>query len=210
MPPTPSSAPSVAPTPSAAPADADLDSRCLDATRYRLDGGVEHHVAQLVGEERIVATLRIDPARAVPLRELKRLGARTLPDADGARVGLSADDDAAGRTGFALLVATALHARRAAEDDAWWLAACPPALVETALALGWERVPGADDAGDGTVALALVLDDVERLAAIGSPLARVPARPATDAADPGARVHAVREALGLPPAEPAERRAARG
>lgn len=176
------------------PADPTAGGPRLEALRYLLEGGVEHHVAQIEGDERIVATLRIEPARTVPLRELQRLGAHTLPDADGARVGISADDDEIGHAGFVLLTAVALHARRAAADDAWWLAECPPALRDTALALGWVGIPAGPDAAPGTLAMVMATDDIAHLEAIGSPLARLPLAGPTDVA----RAEAVREAFGLP------------
>lgn len=182
------------------------DGPRLEALRYLLDGGVEHHVAQIEGEERIVATLRIESARTVPLRELRRLGARTLPDAEGARVGIAADDDEAGRAGFALLTAVALHARRTTTDDAWWLADCPPALRELALALGWVPMPAGPDAAPDTVALVLATDDVAHFEAIGSPLAALPAGSPPDAS----RAESVREAFGLPASAAATRRTAAG
>ncbi|MEI7444873.1 MAG: hypothetical protein WCK28_08295 [Burkholderiales bacterium] len=193
--------------PSAAdPADATVTGPRLEALRYTLDGGVEHHVAQLEGEERIVATLRIEPARSVPLRELQRLGVRTLPDAEGARVGIAADDDVAGRAGFVLLTAVALHTRRASPDDAWWIAECPAALRDTARALGWISIPAGPDAAPDTQAILLPTDDIAHLAAIGSPLAGLPF---AEHADP-ARAEAVREAFGLPTAPAGARRAAAG
>ncbi|MFM1988951.1 MAG: hypothetical protein RJA99_1908 [Pseudomonadota bacterium] len=197
--------PQAAPPSAADPADASAAGPRLEALRYLLDGGVEHHVAQIEGEERIVATLRIEPARSVPLRELQRLGARTLPDAEGARVGIAADDDEAGRAGFALLTTVALHARRTSTEDAWWLAECPAALQEVALALGWIAIPAGPDAAPGTLALVLPTADVAHLEAIGSPLAELPAGGPPDAS----RIETVREAFGLPaPADTARRTAA--
>ncbi|HMS79185.1 MAG TPA: hypothetical protein PKC20_06575, partial [Burkholderiaceae bacterium] len=57
----------------AAPTSA--DALRIDVFRERLDAGVEHHVAQLHGDERIVATLRLEPVGTAPLRTLSRVGA---------------------------------------------------------------------------------------------------------------------------------------
>lgn len=149
----------------------------IDLFRYRLDGDVEHYVAQSNGEERIVATLRLEPVRTAPLRTLARIGASVLPDAAGAYVSMSADPDPTGRAGLELATLTALASRRHACDDTFWLAACPPALSQAAHALGWRALPHAADApvprGEPVV---LLVDDVGHFEAIGSPLAVIPPR----------------------------------
>ncbi|MCZ8102635.1 MAG: hypothetical protein O9972_32670, partial [Burkholderiales bacterium] len=67
----------------------------IDVFRDRRDAGVEHHVAQLHGDERIVATLRLEPVRSAPLRTMARIGVSVLPEAEGAYATLGAEADVA-------------------------------------------------------------------------------------------------------------------
>jgi hypothetical protein len=177
------------------PPNAEADGPRLDCFRYLMDDGVEHHVAQLEGAERIVATLRLESVRTAPLAMLRRIGVTTLPDADGAYVLCSADGDDAGLEGLALLTAAVLERRRREADDGFWLCACPLALVDAALALGWRRVPAAStaEADADTVPLVLLADDTAHFARLGSPLATLDGAPA----DPTPRWAELLEALGL-------------
>jgi hypothetical protein len=178
------------------PPNAEADGPRLDCFRYLMDDGVEHHVAQLEGAERIVATLRLESVRTAPLAMLRRIGVTTLPDSDGAYVLCSADGDDAGLEGLALLTAAVLERRRREADDGFWLCACPLALVDAALALGWRRVPAAStaEADADTVPLVLLADDTAHFARLGSPLATLDGAPA----DPTPRWAELLEALGLP------------
>jgi len=188
-------------TESKQPPHAEADGPRLDCFRYLMDDGVEHHVAQLEGAERIVATLRLEPVRTAPLAMLRRIGVTTLPDADGAYVMCSADSDDAGLQGFALLTAAALERRRREADDGFWLAACPLALIDAALALGWRRVPAAVTTATrvdaDTVPLVLLVDDTAHFARLGSPLATLDGAPA----DTTPRWADLLEAFGVPAAE---------
>ncbi len=183
------------------PPNAEADSPRLDCFRYLMDDGVEHHVAQLEGDERIVATLRLESVRTAPLAMMRRIGVTTLPDADGAYVLCSADGDDAGLEGLALLTAAVLERRRREADDGFWLGACPLALVDAALALGWRRVPAAStaaaEADADTVPLVLLADDTAHFARLGSPLATLDGAPA----EPTPRWAELLEALGLPAIE---------
>jgi hypothetical protein len=176
----------------------------IDVFRDRLDAGVEHHVAQLHGEERIVATLRLEPVRSAPLRTMARIGVSVLPEAEGAYATLVAEADAAGRAGLELATLAALAARRRDADDTFWLAACPAALAPVATALGWRLLPRAADAPAQQAAPAvLLLDDVAYFSLIGSPLAAIPPRSTPPAVQP----QALRDAFGLPAPEGAAVRA---
>lgn len=167
----------------------------IDLFRDRLDGGVEHHVAQLHGGERIVATLGLHPVRTAPLRTLSRIGAATLPDTEGAYATMSADADASGEAGLTLATLAALALRRREADDLFWLAACPAPLVPDAIALGWRPVPrSADETACADTPLVLLVDDLEHLEAVGSPLAAVPPRPRSPRIAPALLL----DALGLP------------
>jgi hypothetical protein len=170
----------------------------IDLFRYRLEGGVEHYVAHSHGEERIVATLRLEPVRTAPLRTLARIGASVLPDADGAYVSMTADSDPTGLAGLALATAAALASRRQACDDAFWLAACPPALEPAALELGWRALPSArDEPAARGAPVVLLVDDVGHFEAIGSPLAAIPSR----GSPPPIAPQTLLDALELPPSE---------
>jgi hypothetical protein len=79
--------------------------------RDRLDAAVELHVAQLHSDERIVATLRLDPVRSAPLGTMARIGVSVLPQAEGAYATLVAEADATGRVGLVLATPGALAAR---------------------------------------------------------------------------------------------------
>ncbi len=183
------------------PPNAEADGPRLDCFRYLMDGGVEQHVAQLEGDERIVATLRLESVRTAPLAMLRRIGVTTLPDSDGAYVLCSADGDEAGLEGLAVLTAAALEARRRDADDGFWLGACPLALVDAALALGWRRLPAAvtaeTHADADAVPLVLLADDTAHFARLGSPLAALEGAPA----EPTPRWTELLEALGLPAIE---------
>ncbi len=166
----------------------------LDLFRDRLDGGVEHHVAQLHDAERIVASLRLEPVRTAPLRTLARIGASVLPQAEGAYASMAGDPDPAGRAGLVLATMAALANRRREADDAFWLAACPVALVPTAVGLGWRPLPNVNDPSvREAVPVVLVVDDAEHFAAIGSPLATVPSRGTPSPTPP----RALLDALGV-------------
>jgi hypothetical protein len=187
-------------------APAVTDAR-IDLFRDRLDGGVEHHVAQLHGDERIVATLRLEPVLAAPLRTLAQIGAPVLPDTEGAFVTLSAEGDAAGHAGLTLATLGALASRRRDADDAFWLAGCPDALVQAAIELGWRALPRAPGTppSSGTP-LVLLVDDVAHLEAIDSPLAAIPPRATPRPIAPSVLL----EALGLPAPTAQVRRAGTG
>jgi hypothetical protein len=183
------------------PPYAEADGPRLDCFRYLMDDGVEHHVAQLEGAERIVATLRLEAARTAPLAMLRRIGVTTLPDADGAYVLYTADGDDLGLQGLALLTSAALERRRREANDSFWLSACPLALVDAALALGWRRVPAAVSAGAradaDSVPLVLLADDTAHFARLGSPLAMLHGAPA----DATPRWAGLLEAFGVPATE---------
>jgi hypothetical protein len=189
-------------TQSVSPSDA--NPLRIDVFRDRLEAGVEHHVAQIHGDERIVATLRLDPVRSAPLRTMARIGVSVLPEAEGAYATLVAEADAAGHAGLELATLAALAARRRDADDTFWLAACPAALVQRATALGWRLLPRAADApAQQAVPAVLLLDDVEYFSLICSPLAAIPPRSTAPAVPP----QVLRDAFGLPAPEGAAVRA---
>lgn len=185
----------------AAPTSA--DALRIDVFRERLDAGVEHHVAQLHGDERIVATLRLEPVRTAPLRTLSRIGVAVLPEAEGAYATIAADPDEAGRAGFELVTLSALATRRPDSDDTFWLAACPAGLGPLATSLGWRLLARLADApADAPQPAVLLLDDVAYFALIGSPLAAIPPRGAPPQVAPAS----LRDAFGLPAPEGAAAR----
>jgi hypothetical protein len=176
----------------------------FECYRYRVDGDVELHVAHLADSERMVASLRLEPVATAPLRTLRHIGARVLPGADGAYVHLAADPDEVGAAGLAAVVASAMIARRHEADDAFWIAACPAALLHVVLAHGWRALSIGPADPARTSPVALLLDDRERFARLRSPLAC-----ATAQARPG-RLGTLLEAFGLEPDGPAASRHATG
>jgi len=144
----------------------------LDCFRYTLDDGVEQFIAQIADGETIVASMRLQPVREAPLAMLRRLGVGEVPSTDGSWAQFAAQPDALGLTGLAELTVAACASRPRDPAEAFWLAACPDALLSTALALGWRTL--ADAGSDaGRTPVVLLLDDAEHLRRIGSPLADV-------------------------------------
>ena len=144
----------------------------LDCYRYTLEDGVEQFVAQTADGEAIVASMRLQPVREAPLATLRRLGVGEVPSTDGSWAQFSAQPQAAGQAALVELTASALASRPRDPSEAFWLAACPDALLPTVLAIGWRTLR---DAGSeaGRTAVVLLLDDAEHLRRIGSPLADV-------------------------------------
>lgn len=169
------------------------DGLAFECFRYRVDGDAELFVAHLADSERMVASLRLEPVSTAPLSTLRRLGARVLPDPEGAYAYLAADPDAIGLAGLAAVTTAAFHARRCEAGDGFWLAACPDGLLPALVGQGWRPLPSGDARSAGPTAVVLLFDDTERFARLGSPLARV-AAPAR-----AARLGAFLEAFGLEP-----------
>jgi hypothetical protein len=183
-------------TGSPTPVDEASGPPVLDCYRDVLDGGAEHYVAQLSGTERIVATLRIEPARGVPLSALRRAGVPAVPDDAGAVVRLAADVGDEGTAGLARVSGEALLARRLEADDGFWLTACPESLAPIAEALGWRFLSPAASGrpvSGATRPMVLLLDDVARFEQLGSPLAAA----AREGVPSAARLELLLDALGL-------------
>lgn len=144
----------------------------LDCFRYTLDDGVEQFVAQEADGDAILASMRLQPVREAPLAMLRRLGVEQVPSTDGSWAQFAAQPQDAGQAALVELTVSALASRPRDPSEAFWLAACPDALLPTVLAIGWRTLA---DAGSeaGRTAVVLLLDDVEHLRRIGSPLADV-------------------------------------
>jgi len=144
----------------------------LDCFRYTLDDGVEQFVAQAADGEAILASMRLQPVREAPLAMLRRLGVGEVPSTDGSWAQFAARHDDAGHAALVELTVSAFASRPRDPSEAFWLAACPDALLSTASAIGWRTLsdPGAEA---GRTPVVLLLDDAEHLRRIGSPLADV-------------------------------------
>lgn len=156
-----------------APADASPDrDDPLELVLYRLDDDVDLYLSEAPASERMIASLRIEPMRVARLRTLERTGAAWLPDVDGALVHVAAESDARGTAALVELLCAACGDRAARLDEPAWLTRCPWTLVPLLRSLGWRDWPATEQAARGPdVPMVLVLDDVEQLRRIDSPLA---------------------------------------
>lgn len=152
--------------------DTDRAPTLLEQALFRLDDDVDLYLCESPAHERLVASLRIEPIRLARLKALVGTGAAWLPDVDGALVQLAADPDAAGEAALIDLLRAACEERAARLDEPAWLARCEPGLLPLLRTLGWRDWPSAPEhAADPALPMVLVLDDLEYLRRLRSPLA---------------------------------------
>jgi len=145
----------------------------LEQALFRLDDDVDLYLSEAPESERLVASLRIEPMRLARLKALVDTGAAWLPDVDGALVHLAADADGEGEAALVDLLCTACEERSARLDEPAWLARCEPGLLPLLRTLGWRDWPSTPaHAADPALPMVLVLDDLEYLERLRSPLAQ--------------------------------------